>query len=263
MMRRRCCLTVIDVKRMVDVLLKKSELERYNRQMLISCWGEEGQLKLKRSRVVVAGVGGLGCPASLYLAAAGVGHLLLVDNERFELSNLNRQILCSEKDVGRLKVEAAREKLEALNSEIEVSTKCVEIAENNIRELIRGSDIVVDAMDNWKTRFTINEGCVRERIPLVHAGINGWGGQITTIFPGKGPCLRCLIPRSPPEVKPFPVLGATPSLFAMLQVMEVIKLLTGLGEPLIGKLLLFSGEDMSFNLVEISRNPNCPICKDV
>jgi adenylyltransferase/sulfurtransferase len=231
--------------------------------MLIPGWGESGQIKLRRAKVVVAGVGGLGCPASLYLAAAGVGSILLIDNERFELNNLNRQILSSTKDVGRLKSEAAREKLEALNPEIEVVSKPVEITENNIRELIRGSNVVVDAMDNWKTRFILNEGCVRERIPLVHAGISSWNGQMTTIFPGKGPCLRCLISGSPPEIKPFPVLGATPGVFAMLQVMEVIKLLTGLGNPLIGKLLIFDGESMDFNLVEISRNLCCPICKNV
>jgi len=243
-------------------MLTKSELERYDRQMLIPGWGREGQTKLKRAKVAVAGVGGLGCPASLYLSAAGVGNILLIDNESFELSNLNRQILGFQRDVGRLKAETAREKLEALNPEIEVSTKTVKITQKNIRELIRGSDIVVDAMDNWETRFIINEGCVRERIPLVHAGIYGWSGQMTTILPGRGPCLRCVIPRSPPEIKPFPVLGATPGFFAMLQVMEVIKLLTGLGDPLVGKLLIFDGEDMSFNLVEASCNPACPVCKD-
>ena len=244
-------------------MLSKSELERYNRQMLISGWGKEGQTKLKKAKVVVAGVGGLGCPVSLYLTAAGVGNITLIDNEKFELSNLNRQILCFQKEVGRPKIEVAQEKLEALNPEIKVSTRLVEITKNNICELIHGSDVVVDAMDNWKTRFIINEGCVLERIPLVHAGIYGWSGQITTILPGKGPCLRCIIPHDLIEVKPFPVLGATPGFFAMLQVMEVAKLLTGLGSPLIGKLLIFDGEDMSFNIVEVSRNPKCPICKDV
>ena len=244
-------------------LLTKSELERYDRQMLIPGWGIEGQTKLKRAKVIIAGVGGLGCPASLYLTAAGIGNILLIDSERFELSNLNRQILGFQKDIGRLKAEVAREKLEALNPEVEITTKNVIITRNNVRELIHGSDVVVDCMDNWETRFIINEECVQEKIPLVHAGIHGWGGQMTTIMPGKGPCLRCLIPRNPPELKPFPVVGATPSLFAMLQVMEVIKLLTGLGNPLIGQLLIFNGEDMSMNLIEILRNPNCPICKDL
>jgi len=244
-------------------MLKKSELERYGRQMLIPGWGRGGQEKLKKAKVVVAGVGGLGCPASLYLVAAGIGGVILIDDERFELSNLNRQILGFQKDVGRLKCEAAGEKLEALNPEVKTSVKCIRITTDNIQELISSSDVVVDAMDNWKTRFIINEECVRERIPLVHAGIHGWSGQMTTIFPGKGPCLRCIIPKDPQEIKPFPVLGATPGFFAMLQVMEVIKLLTGLGSPLIGKLLIFDGEDMNTSIVEISRNPNCSICKNI
>lgn len=244
-------------------MLTKSEMDRYNRQMLILGWGEKGQIRLKKAKVVIAGVGGLGCPVSLYLAAAGVGNILLIDNEKFELSNLNRQILGFHNDVGRLKTEAAREKLEALNPEIHVSTKNAEITQGNIRELIHGSDVVVDAMDNWKTRFIINQGCASERIPLVHAGIHGWSGQMTTILPGKSPCLRCIVPRDPPEIKPFPVLGATPGFFAMLQVMEVIKLLTNLGTPLIGKLLIFDGENASFSLVDISRNPNCPVCKNI
>lgn len=231
--------------------------------MLIAGWGEEGQIKLKKANVVVAGVGGLGCPVSLYLAAAGVGRILLIDNERFELSNLNRQILGFQKDIGNLKVKAAKEKLKALNHEIHISIKGLQITRENICELIRGSNVVVDAMDNWRTRFIINEGCVRERIPLVHAGIQSWSGQITTILPGKSPCLRCIVPRNPTEIKPFPVLGATPGLFAMLQVVEVVKILTGLGNLLTGKLLLFDGEDMNFNLVEISRNPNCPVCKNI
>ena len=247
----------------MEAVLTISERERYSRQMILPNLGEEGQLKLKNAKVVVAGIGGLGCPTSLYLTAAGVGNVLLIDAERFELSNLNRQILGFQRDVGRLKVEAAREKLEALNPDITVSTRVVEITSMNVTELIDEADIVVDAQDNWKTRFVINEACVRARIPLVHAGVYGWNGQITTIIPGESPCLRCLIPRDPPETKPFPIVGVTPGLFAMLQVMETIKLLTGLGRPLIGKLLLFDGEDTSFNLIDISRNPNCPVCKDI
>jgi len=118
----------------------------------------------------------------------------------------------------------------------------------------------VDAMDNWKTRFDLNSGCVECRIPLVHAGIYSLSGQMTTIVPGEGPCLRCIIPKPPPEIRPFPVVGATPGLFAMLQTMEVFKLILRLGKPLVGRLLLFSGDDMSFNTVQVSRNPDCPIC---
>ena len=240
--------------------LSKEESERYNRQMMIQGWGEEGQLKLKKAKVVIAGAGGLGNPAAIYLAAAGVGRILNIDNDQYELSNLNRQILGWQKDIGRPKVEAAEEKLRALNPDIEVEAVNTEITAENVCDLIRDSDVVVDALDNWKTRFDLNSGCVECRIPLVHAGIHGLSGQITTIVPGEGPCLRCIIPKAPPEIRPFPVLGATPGLFAMLQVMEVIKLILGLGKPLVGRLFLFSGEDMSSSIVQVSRNPDCPIC---
>ena len=243
--------------------LVERDLQRYNRQMLIPNWGREGQLRLKNATVTVAGAGGLGCPASIYLAAAGVGHLRLLDNDCFELSNLNRQILGWEKDIGRPKTTAAKEKLQALNSDIEVEAKQVEITATNVCDLIGGSNVVVDAMDNWKTRFILNKGCVDSGIPLVHAGIQGMNGQITTIIPGQGPCLSCMLPHAPPEVRPFPVMGATPGLSAMLQVMETIKLIVGIGEPLVGKLLLFSGDDMNFSTVQVSRNPKCPVCKGV
>lgn len=240
--------------------LSKEELERYDRQIMIRGWSEEGQLKLKKAKVVIAGAGGLGNPAAIYLAAAGLGRILNIDNDQYELSNLNRQILGWQKDIGRPKVEAVREKLRALNPDIEVEAAATEITAENVCDLIRGSDVVVDAMDNWKTRFCLNSGCVECRIPLVHAGIHGLSGQITTIVPGEGPCLQCIIPKPPPEIRPFPVVGATPGLFAMLQTMEVFKLILGLGKPLVGRLLLFSGEDMSFNTVQVSRNPDCPIC---
>ncbi len=243
--------------------LMERDLQRYDRQMLIPNWGKEGQLRLKNAFVIVAGAGGLGCPVSTYLAAAGVGRILLLDNDCFELSNLNRQILGWEKDIGRSKTTAAQEKLHALNSDIEVEARQVEITAANVCNLIRGSNVVVDAMDNWKTRFILNQGCIDSRIPLVHAGIQGMSGQLTTIVPGEGPCLNCILPRAPPEVKGFPVVGATPGLFAALQVMETVKLIVGIGQPLVGKLLLFSGDDMTFSTVEISRNPKCSTCGGV
>ncbi|MDQ1280715.1 MAG: molybdopterin-synthase adenylyltransferase [Thermoproteota archaeon] len=242
--------------------LSMSDLERYNRQMLMPNWGEEGQLKLKSAKIVVAGAGGLGCPVSLYLAAAGIGRLTVIDREKYELSNLNRQVLGWPKDLGKSKAESSVEKLRAFNPNIDLNALVVNLTENNVHDLIHGSNVVIDALDNWKTRFILNEACVKEKIPLIHAGIYGLSGQITTIYPGKGPCLRCIIPETPPEVKRFPVLGATPGFFAMLQVMEAMKLIIGIGESLIGRLLLFNGEDMNFNSIEINRNPNCTVCKD-
>jgi len=240
--------------------LSESELERYDRQMRIPGWGKRGQKRLKSARVVVAGTGGLGCPASIYLAAAGVGKLVLVDKERFELSNLNRQILGWQKDVGRPKVEAAAEKLRALNPEIEVEALVLEIREENIHELLKDTDVVVDAMDNWRTRFILNKGCVEARIPFVHAGIFGLYGQLTTIIPGEGPCLRCILPETPREISRFPVPGVTPALFASLQAMETLKLIVGFGENLRGRMLLFDGEQMSFTIVELERDPECSVC---
>ena len=243
--------------------LSPSELERYDRQMLISGLGTDGQKKLKAAKVAVAGVGGLGCPASIYLAAAGMGKIVLVDKEKFELNDLNRQILGWQKDIGRFKAEAAKEKLDALNPEIETEAVVAEITKENIHDVMRDVDIVVDGQDNWKTRFIINEYCVTHNIPFIHAGVSALHGQITTIVPAKGPCLRCIFPKDPPEPEKVPVLGATPALFASLQVMETIKLVTGIGESLVGRMLFANGEEMVFETVEVKRSIECPVCGDL
>jgi len=240
--------------------LSKSDLERYDRQMMIPGWGREGQEKLKSSRVVVAGAGGLGSPALLYLAAAGVGNLVIVDKERFEVSNLNRQVLGWEGDVGRYKAEAASEKLKSLNSGVAADPLIEEINEENVGRIVEGADVVVDGLDNWRARFTLNRGCVRKMVPLVHAGIFGLEGQVTTIVPGSGPCLQCIVPEPPKEIAMFPVLGATPAFFAALQVIETVKLIVGIGEPLVGKLLVFDGWTTGFTITEVARRRGCPAC---
>lgn len=242
--------------------LSLSELEQYNRQILISGFGLEGQKKLKASKVVVAGLGGLGCPSSLYLTAAGIGKIILIDKGTYKLSDLNRQILCCHKDLGRLKARVAKEKLEELNPEIEVDATVAEITEDSAYDIIGDANIVIDGMDNWKTRFIINQYCVIQGIPFIHAGVSALHGQMLTIVPSKGPCLRCIFPKNPPEVKRVPVLGATPALLAALQVMEVIKLITGLGEPLTGRMLFLNGKEMAFETVEMRRSANCPICSN-
>ena len=240
--------------------LSPSELERYGRQIQISGWGIEGQEKLKAAKVAVVGIGGLGCPTSIYLTAVGVGKIILIDNEKFGLNNLNRQILGWQRDIGKSKAKVAKEKLEALNSEIEVEAVVAEITRDNVHNLIGDVDVVVDGQDNWKTRFILNEYCVTRGIPFVHAGVSAMHGQMTTIVPGKGPCLRCIFPKDPPEVEEIPVLGATPALFASLQVMEAIKLVTGMGRLLVGRMLFASGEEMAFETVEVKRNIKCPVC---
>jgi len=240
--------------------LSSSELERYERQMLISSWGIEGQKKLKAAKVAVAGIGGLGCPASTFLTVVGVGKVILIDKEKFELNNLNRQILGWQKDIGKVKAEVAKEKLEALNCEVEVEAVVAEITKENVHNVIGNVDVVVDGQDNWKTRFIINEYCVAHNIPFVHAGVSALHGQMTTIMPGEGPCLRCIFPKDPPEVEKIPVLGATPALFASLQVMETVKLITRMGRPLVGRMLFANGEEMVFETVEVKRNVECPVC---
>ncbi len=243
--------------------LSRSELERYNRQMLIDGWGTEGQMKLKDSSVAVVGVGGLGCVSSTYLAVAGVGKLILVDRDKTSLSDLNRQVLYTQNDVGQFKAEMAKKRLESLNPEVEVAAVLEEVSEDNVSTIIGNVDAVVDGLDNWKARFTINDYCVKNRVPFVHAGVSQFYGQITTVMPGKGPCLRCIFPKEPSETRTNPVFGGTPSALASLQAMEAVKCLTGIGKPLVGRMLFIDGEEMTVETAEIKKNPNCPACSNI
>ena len=236
------------------------ELERYDRQIRIKGLGKSGQSKLKKARVMVVGAGGLGCPASLYLVAAGIGHVAVVDKETVELSNLNRQILHWNDDIGRPKGISMMEKLRQLNPDVTVETVQKIVTTGNARQLVKGFTVVVDALDNWRTRFLLNKACVKEKIPFVHAGVYSLYGQITTILPGKGPCLQCILPKIPPEEEKFPVLGATVGTLGLLEALETIKIITGLGEPLVGRMLHFDGETMSFQEIKVERRRNCPVC---
>ncbi len=237
--------------------LSLSERERYSRQILI--FGEEGQKKLKNARVVVAGVGGLGCPAALYLASQGVGKIRIIDKDVVEASNLNRQTLHWTRDIKKPKVESASEKLKEVNRDVEIEKFLVEINEKNVNELLEGSDAVIDAMDNFPTRFILNEAAVKLRIPFFHGSIYGLEGRAMTVIPGKTACLRCFFSESPPK-EVFPVLGSTPALIAMIQVTEVIKYLTGVGRLLENRYLIYDGESMTFREIKIRRNPECPVC---
>ncbi len=239
------------------------ELERYSRQIPIRGLGETGQRKLKNARVLVAGLGGLGSPASTYLVAAGIWHLTILDEQRVELSNLNRQTLPWHLDVGRSKAGSAIEKLYAMNPNVKVDSRLEKITRENVAGLLKNADVVVDGMDNYPTRFLLNEACVRKRIPFVHGAVEGLVGQLATIVPGKGPCLKCIIPKEPPRKSIFPVLGATPGVIGCLQAMETIKLITGIGKPLVGRMLFFNGEDTTFDTIEIKRDPKCLVCKGV
>lgn len=242
------------------MVLTDSDLIRYGRQILCSSFGEEGQKRLKQSHVVVAGLGGLGSPAAVYLACAGVGHITIVDCDSVELSNLNRQILHWDEDIGENKVSSARRKLTRLNPSIEVSALFEKISEQNARDIIKGANVVIDGMDNFETRFILNSACVAEGIPFIHGGIWGLYGEVTTIIPGKTPCFACIYPRVPKMNKPFPVFGVTPALIAILQVMETIKLVAGFGSLLTGKMLYVNGAKMEFTSRDLIRNPACRVC---
>lgn len=237
-----------------------TNLERYDRQMRIPGFGTAGQEKLKQARVVIAGVGGLGSPQSLYLTAAGVGQLTLIDFDVVAPSNLNRQILHWEEDLGRPKVESAREKLRRLNSTVNIHVVKEAITTESVLNLFEGHHVVLDAMDNLATRKIINQACVRLKIPLIYGGIHGLTGMVSTIVPGVSACLECLFPGDLPAAV-FPVLGTTPGVVANLQVTEAIKFLTGLGRLLINRLLIYEGLDMTFKEITINRHPDCPVCR--
>ncbi len=240
------------------IYLTKQELERYDRQLRI--FGIKAQERLKSSKVTIVGLGGLGCALALYLTAAGIGTLKLIDREKIELSNLNRQILHWTPDIGKEKTLSALEKLEKLNPEITIETLNVEVDEENVHEIVKDSTLVLDALDNWKTRFLLNKECVRNGIPLIHAGVREFQGQVFVIKPGEGPCLRCLFPQPPKEEEKIPVVGAVVALIAMIQAVEALKLLTGWGKPLIGTLLFYDGIIQNIERIRVRRNPDCPVC---
>ena len=243
----------------------EEEIERYSRHIILEELGGKGQQKIREASVLVAGTGGLGSPAAFYLAAAGVGRLGLVDNDVVDLSNLQRQILHATPDVDRPKVESAGEKLQALNPGVEVEIHHTYLNKDNILDIIADYDFVVDGVDNFPTRYLINDACVLSRTPLVEAGILRFQGQVMTILPGEGPCYRCVF-REPPAAGAVPacqeagVLGAVAGTIGTLEATEVIKLITGIGEPLVGRLLIYDALKTSFREVSIDHDPDCPLC---
>lgn len=244
-------------------MLTETDLIRYGRQISYPGFGMEGQRKLKESHVVVAGVGGLGCSAAMYLACAGVGHITLVDCDLVELSNLNRQILYLDEDIGGKKPLLAAQKIAKLNPSVKVKPVFEKITADNVRAIIRGANTVIDGTDNFETRFILNSACVAERIPFVHAGVHGLLGEITTIVPGKTPCLACIFPGVPKKPKEIPIFGVTPALIATLQVMETIKLLAGFGDLLAGTMLYVHGDRVEFTFIKLTRKPDCSVCGSI
>jgi molybdopterin/thiamine biosynthesis adenylyltransferase len=231
-------------------MLSEKELERYDRQIMLI--GIEGQEKLKDSKVAIVGVGGLGSPVAYYLAAAGVGRLLLVDEETPELSNLNRQILHWEEDLGRNpKPLSAKWKLERFNSDVEIETFVGRLGKDNVDNVLEGVDVIVDCLDNFETRFLLDEYAQKKVVPLVHGAVEGTFGQITTIIPGKTRSLREMFPGVKDKGRKLPIIGPTAGVIGSIQAMEVIKLLTGLGEPLANKLLIVDLFHNTFEVIEL------------
>jgi adenylyltransferase/sulfurtransferase len=242
-------------------MLSKRELVRYHRQIILPGFDERGQKKLKNSHVLIAGIGGLGSLSSIYLARAGVGHITIVDNDHVELSDLNRQILYQDENVGEKKVDSAYKRLLEVNPHIEVTPIFAKIRKENVLDIVKGAQVVVDGLDNFKTRFLLNSICVKENIPFIYGGIDGFNGAITTIIPGKTPCLACLYRKNHGKKKDLlPVFGFIPGFIASLQSMETIKLLANIGTPLAGKLLLFDGKTGEFLLSHLNKDSDCSIC---
>ncbi|MGZ4419427.1 MAG: molybdopterin-synthase adenylyltransferase MoeB [Gaiellaceae bacterium] len=239
---------------------------RYSRHLLIPEVGEEGQLKLLDSKVLLIGAGGLGSPASLYLAAAGVGRIGIVDADVVDESNLQRQIVHSTDSLGEPKVESAKRTIEALNPDVEVVAYKERLTSENVERILAdGWDVIVDGADNFPTRYLVNDASIWHKIPVVHGSIYRFEGQVTVFKPHEGPCYRCLFPTPPPpELAPScaegGVLGVLPGVIGSLQASEALKLALGIGEPLVGRLLLFDALAATFDEVKLRRDPDCPVC---
>jgi molybdopterin/thiamine biosynthesis adenylyltransferase len=245
--------------------LTAEQRERYSRHLLIPEIGLEGQLKLLDARVLLLGAGGLGSPAALYLAAAGVGTIGIVDNDVVDLSNLQRQVAHSSDRIGVPKVDSAEIAINEINPDVKVEKHGVRLDASNIMEIIDGYDVIVDGLDNFPTRYLLNDASVRMQIPVVSASILGFEGQLSVFHPYEGPCYRCLYPTPPPaELAPScgaaGVLGVLPGVMGLLQSVEVIKLITGAGKPLAGRLLLYDALGTTFTELKVRRDPDCPIC---
>ncbi len=247
--------------------LSTAQRARYQRQVVMPQVGEAGQAKLLASRVLLVGAGGLGSPTALYLAAAGVGTIGIIDDDRVDMSNLQRQILHDELMVGRPKTESARERLGRLNRDVKVEVFPVRLGVDNVRALVEGWDVVVDGTDNFTTRYLINDACVMARIPNVHGSIQHFDGQVAVFSMGDGPCYRCLHPAPPPahlapSCAEAGVIGAICGVVGSLQAVEAIKVLLGIGDPLSGRLLSIDLLGVQVRAFKVRRNPDCAVCGD-
>lgn len=242
------------------------QVRRYSRQIVLPGVGGRGQRKLRDAKVLLVGAGGLGSPAAIYLAAAGIGQLGICDSDRVDLSNLHRQILHHTNDLGRPKVVSAGEAIADINPDVEVVQYAIRLSPENIMDIITGYDVVLEGSDNFPTKYLVNDACFLAGKPNVHAGILRFMGQVTVLIPGKG-CLRCISPAPPPpDVVPScqeaGVLGALAGVVGTIQAAEVMKLILGVGEPLVGKFLIFDALRMDFYKVNYAHRHDCPLCGD-
>ena len=245
--------------------LSPADLARYSRHLALREIGVQGQEKLKAARVLLVGAGGLGSPAALYLAASGVGTIGVIDNDRVDVSNLQRQVLYDTQSVGRPKADAAKERLLGLNPEIELVSHPVELRASNVREIFSRYDVVLDGTDRFNTRYLTNDACVILRKPLVSAAIHRFEGQAMTYVPDRAPCYRCLFPEPPadglvPNCAEAGVLGVLPGVMGTIQATEAIKLIVGIGAPLLGRLLTYDALEMRFGEFRFTRRPDCAVC---
>jgi molybdopterin/thiamine biosynthesis adenylyltransferase/rhodanese-related sulfurtransferase len=251
----------------VPTFLSSEQKQRYSRHLLIPEVGAEGQAKLLDSKALLIGAGGLGSPAALYLAAAGVGTIGVVDFDVVDLSNLQRQVIHSTDRVGEKKTDSAKRTINALNPDVNVVLHEEMLTEENVARLIDGYDVILDGTDTFETRYTLNDAAVVAGIPVIHASVFRFEGQLTVFDPPNGPCYRCLYPTPPPpELAPgcsvAGVLGVVPGIMGLLQTNEAIKILLGIGDSLAGRLLLFDALDASFTELKLRRDPNCPVCSE-
>ncbi len=243
------------------------QIERYSRHIILPEVGGSGQQKMLEARVLLLGAGGLGSPAAYYLAAAGIGNLGIVDFDRVDLSNLQRQIIHSTERIGMLKTESAKKTIEALNPDVNISLYNERLDSSNIMNLIEGYDYIVDGSDNFPTRYLVNDACIMRNKTLIHGSIYRFEGQVTVFKPGDGPCYRCLYPEPPPpgmvpNCQEGGVLGVLAGVIGNLQVVEVLKLVLGIGKILVGKLLIYDALNTEFRNLRLRKDANCPICSE-
>ena len=240
-------------------MLTPEETDRYDRQLIMENIGPDGQKKLKQANVVLAGAGGLGSPISIFLAVAGIGRMRIVDNGFVELSNLNRQVLYGDEDLGQSKVVCAQKSLQRLNPHLQIEAISETIQAENVSELVGNCDIIVDALDNYPTRYLLNQAAFRKNIPLIHGAVEEFFGQATTIIPGSTNCLKCIIPSGPAQ-QTWPIIGVTCAMIASIQATEVIKYIVGVGHLLANRFLTVDGLHTRVEEIELERTLGCELC---